>query len=131
VSPIVLRTLLVLLAVLGAMTSPGPGAAGAEVGRGQLARPTSPHAGPGSDQDSGWPGLAALSASAPVTLAGSEKPGRGPCSAGEELERIPRPRPAVRALDPRRCGAFAPGERPAALAFLRMNGSANANGAGT
>ena len=126
-----LRPLLVLTAVLGALFAHAADSSHVDVARGQVAPTASPQDGSGSDEDSGWLGYAVLGESAPVSLASTEEPGREPSSTGEGLARLPKPNRTEQALDPQCRGAFTPGERPAALAFLRMNGSANAGGAGT
>lgn len=129
--PAALRPLLVLIAVFGALTALGADSSRPDVAQRRVAPMASPQTGHGSNQDSEWLGLAVLGEPAPVPLAGMKRPGRGPCSTDEGLDGLPQPKHTVPALDPRRCGAFAPGESPAALAFLRVNGSANAGGAGT
>ena len=130
-SAMLLAVLRVLLATLGAMTAPDPGAAYADVAQRHEGGTATASVGSDPDRDSRRQGRAILAKPAPVALTGSEEPGRKPYPAGERLEHLPRPRHTVRAREPRRCGAFAPGELPPALAFLRMNGNVNANGAGT
>lgn len=126
-----LRALVGVVAVLGAMWAPEGSAPRLDGVQREVVWTAGPHGEAGSDEDSGRKALALLGESAPVSLVGSEESGDGPRSAGKRSQRMPRPRPVVPALDPRECGALAPGERPAALAYLRANGSANANGAGT
>lgn len=128
--PVALRPLLVLIAVLGALTAPEAAGSRADVDVRQAASMASPRGDYRSDQDGTWP-LAVLNEPSPVSVAGTEEPGGGSCAADEGLDGLPQPKREDRALDPRRRGALAPFERPAALAFLRKNGSADAGGAGT
>lgn len=128
-SPAALRPLLALIAVFGALFAHGADASRVDVAQGQVAPTASPQDESGSEQD--WSGFAVLGESAPVSLAVVEKPGRGPCSTDERLDGLPQPKRTAPALDPSSRGALAPAERPAALAFMRVNGSANAGGAGT
>ncbi|MCA9001912.1 MAG: hypothetical protein KDB61_08315 [Planctomycetes bacterium] len=130
-NPAVLRALLGLLAILGAMFAPDRGEARLDsVQREQVW--TCGHEGKaGSGEESGWKLFAALGETASVASAAPEESGDGPHSTAKKVARKPWPRSKARALKPQQYGALAPGERPAALAYLRKNGSANANGTGT
>lgn len=129
--PAVLRALLGMLAVLGALLGPEGGASRLDGVQREMVWSAGPHGRAGLDEDSGPKGLAMLGETAPVSPIASEESGDWPRSAGKKSGRMPRPQPVLRALESKECGAFAPGERPEALAYLRVNGSANANGAGT
>lgn len=128
---VALRPLLALFAVLGALTASDADSSCVGVARRYVAPAASLQDGSGSDQDPGRPGFAMLGEPAPSSPAGTEEPGRDPRSSSERRACLPQAERTESALDPRRCGALASGERPAALAFLRTNGSANAGGAGT
>lgn len=129
--PAALRPLIVLIAVLGALTASHAESARADVARRHAASTACLQNGPGSDQAPERLGFAVLGEPAPASLAGIERSAGEPSSSDDRPEFLPQTRHTLPAPDPRRGGAFAPGERPAALAFLRMNGSANAGGAGT
>lgn len=129
--PALLRPLLVLIAVLGALTVSQVESAREGGDQRQVASTASLRDGHGFDRGPERLWLAVLGEPAQDALACTEKPARGTCASGERVERLPRTRHRLPALDARRCGAFAPGEHPAALSFLRMNGSANAGGTGT
>jgi hypothetical protein len=130
-NPAFLRALLGMLAILGAMLAPDGGASRVDGVQRELVWSAGPQGQVGSDGDSGWKVFTILGESASVSLVAPEESGDGPGSAGKGATRMPWPRSVVRGLNPQQCGALAPGERPAALAYLRANGSANANGAGT
>lgn len=130
-----LRALLVLFAVLGALSAPEAERSRVDVARGAAELSTEAATrsldGRGSDEGPEWQRLAMLGEPVPVSISGSESAGCGPCPPSERSAGPPRPRRAEATIDPERQGAFAPGERPAALAYLRLNGCAQRNGAGT
>ena len=129
--PVALRPLLVLIAVLGALTAPDAGSARGDVVRGVAAPSATPGDDFGCDPLHGWLGLAVLNEPTPVSLAGIETSSSGSGSADEDCDDLPRPKRGEPARATQQRRAFAPGELPPALAFLRLNGSANAGGTGT
>ncbi|MCA8981678.1 MAG: hypothetical protein KDC14_16735 [Planctomycetes bacterium] len=129
--PAALRALLVLFAALGALSAPRASASCAGVAESQSAQTARPLDRTGFVRDAGWNELAVSAKPASDAPVGAEDQDDTECVADGRPAGNLRPSVRKQALVPLRRSALAPGERPASLAYLRLNGHAHANGVGT
>ncbi len=125
--PVTLRPLLILIAVLAALTAPDADSARRDTARLSAALDSGPY----SDPISTWLGLAVLNEPSSVSFSGIETSGSGPGGADVGGHDLLRPKRDELTRTASRRSAFAPGQLPPALAYLRLSGSANAGGTGT
>ncbi|MCB9903733.1 MAG: hypothetical protein H6831_04930 [Planctomycetes bacterium] len=129
--PAALRALLVLFVALGALSAPRAAASCAGVAEARTTHTARPLDGTGVGRDAGWKELAVSAEPASDAPLGAEDHDDAACPVDGSLAGSLRPGIRERALVPLCRRALAPGERPASLAYLRLNGHVHANGVGT